>query len=241
MNGDRVGLRLNKAENWTDNALEGILDHFQGSYLVRWKVVGGGWDVRAVLGLDIGMGPRKNILEATIRFPGAEEKMLLAHKEKTLNAYLDGSLKEKEEAGDTDEYKASGNGARGVGGKGDDRKDEEADNTKSENFGDANEEKNAKPNSNEEEEPVDKPERGTMENPISSAAGGESQKPPRGTMGNPHEFAFIAELCFRVVGRSTEGCRGRIHWTADQAFTSFTGDGFLPYLSGRVEMEGWEI
>ncbi|KAF2450382.1 hypothetical protein P171DRAFT_439042 [Karstenula rhodostoma CBS 690.94] len=253
MQGQRVGLRLNKAENWTDNASEGVLDQFQGSYLVRWRDVGGGWDVRAVLGLEIGMGPRRDILEATLRFHGAEEKMLLAHKEKTLNAYLDGSLRDKEEdrddkgedkgennsrkGGNNDTEKAGDAQGESVGND----KDEMADSNDAASSGDYKTE----PADDEHENPSQHPDLGTMENPIRStppfAVSQDSQNPPRGTMGNPHEFVFIAELCYRVVGRSTEGCRGRIHWTADQTFTSFTGDGILPYLSGRVEMEGWEV
>jgi hypothetical protein len=214
MQGQYDGLRLNKAENWTDNAFEGILDHFQGSYLVRWRDFDGGWDVRAVLELEIGMGPRKRILEATLRFSGAEETMLLAHSFKTLDAYLDGSLKEKEEAG----------------------------NVKAGNFGNHKSKKTVEPDSDGHKKPVENPELGTMDNPINSAPKlTADQKPPRGTIGNPMELSFIAELCYRMVGRTAEGCRGRLHWTADQTFTSFTGDGYLPYLGSRVEMEGFEI
>ncbi|KAL5466480.1 hypothetical protein PMIN06_000082 [Paraphaeosphaeria minitans] len=238
MNGERVGLRLNKAESWAENAVQGILDHFQGSYLVRWRDIGGGWDVRAVLGLEIGMGPRKNILKATLRFPGAEEKMLLAHKFKTLDAYLDASLKEKDEDGDDNKGEKTGDGKDEKASNGNFEKPVGIDTTKP---GGDNREKAAKSDYGQQHKPIDTPEHGAMENPISSAAGESSKKPPRGTMGNPHEFSFIAELCYRVIGRSTEGCRGRIHWTADQTFTSFTGNGFLPYLCGRVEMEGWEI
>jgi hypothetical protein len=234
MQGQHDGLRLNKADNWTNNAFQGTLDHFQGSYLVRWKDVDGGWDVRAVLGLEVGMGPRKRILEATLRFPGAEETMLLAHSFETLDTYLDGSLKENGEDGD-------GRGGKSGNAKGEKTGDNQDERSDGEPRLDTHD-KTVELDSADHEKPVKDPELDKKGNPITAAPKPMADpKPPRGTMGNPMEFNFIAELCYRVVGRTAEGCRGRLHWTADQTFTSFTGNGFLPYLGSRVEMEGFEI
>ncbi|KAL1608573.1 hypothetical protein SLS60_003517 [Paraconiothyrium brasiliense] len=175
MEGCHDGPLRKKADNWTENAVRGRLDHFQGSYLVRWKEIGGGWDVRAVLKLDIGMGPTKDILGAKLRFLGTEERMLLAHSEEMLDTYLDMFLKKKREGQD---HKS-------------------------------------------DKEPADKP--------IEKSG-----------MINDRNVTFIVGLCYCVLVRTTAVRRGKLHWNADQTFTSFTGDGYLPYLANGVEMEGFE-
>lgn len=229
MGGIRERPLLNKAENWADNALSGVLDHFQGSYLVRWKDVGGGWDVRAVLQLEVGMGPKKHILEATLKFLGVEERMLLAHSESALDAYVDG-LQRVKEGGD---------------GKGTVQKEaapvpaERKESAEKEGDGRGEAAVNVEPGTRGQ--PPEQAERGTMENPLRAVPESEREMAAdRGTINNPMRMSFIAELCYRIVGKEVMGCKGRLHWTADQTFTSFTGEGYLPYLNTRVEMEGFE-
>lgn len=205
-----IGLRLGKAENWRQDTLRGVLDHFQGSYLVRWRNVDGGWDVRGVLGLEIGSGPRSDMLEGRLEWNGVKETVLLAREAGVLDAWVEESERGEGCAGD-----------RGGG-----------------HAADSGETKQVEKREEDEDSAPAEPD---TTDTINSVSDEHIHNLPRGTAGNPREFDFVAELCYRVVGRAFEGCEGRLHWTGDETFTSFTGSGFLPNLSGKVEMEGWEI